>query len=152
MLRGMSALNKMKPELKPYDGTRPNKTGTRKIEEEKLTVLFMPNIVALCFSGVTSASNASPTASSPNDAKPKITHGIANSKVGDTVMAKSEIDSTTTRTIRTVFLPKVSESLPHMGALNKPATFSIEKRIDASAISMPLPRVKYWFAKIIRAT
>jgi hypothetical protein len=46
--------------------------------------------VGLCFSGVMSASNASPTASSPKDAKPKITHGIANSKVGDTVMAKAK--------------------------------------------------------------
>ncbi len=147
MLSGISTLNNMKPELNPLVSANPNSTGTRKIWGEKLAVTLIPNMVTRCFSGVTSASRASPTASSPKDAKPKITHGIVSKMFGEIVMARSENDSIITKTISRLFLPKVSESLPQMGALNKPAIFSMEKRNEASAIWMPLPMTKYSLAK-----
>src|SRR3990170_575188 len=58
------------------------------------------------------------------------------------------MDSTITSAMRTLFLPYESESLPQTGALKSPATFSAEKRSEASAISMPLPYVKYSLAKV----
>ena len=77
----MSTLNRIKPELYPRVPDSPNNNGTRKIWGEKLRVWFIPKKVGLNLSGVTSASNASPTPSSPKDAKPKTTHGIAKSEV-----------------------------------------------------------------------
>src|SRR3972149_11437415 len=120
----------------------PKSAGVRIMYGEKLRVRFMPKMVFLCFSGVKAASNASPTVSSPKAAKPKTMQGTTSSRVGVVVREYSEMDSTITSAMRILFLPYESESLPQTGALKSPATFSAEKRSEASPHLFAFPHTE----------
>ena len=82
--------------------------------------------------GVMSARNASVIASNPKDANPNTIHGAIKILFGTKVRANRDIASTQTKMAIIIFLPKISDNLPHKGPLNNPAIFNVEKMKVAS--------------------
>jgi len=137
---GAIKLKVNKTMLNPYRSAAPPSKGDRAAEIMKLAQKKKPKMVPMLDVGVRSAKNASEVANRPKDAKPRTMHGTTITLIGTAVRANSEMDCTNTRMQMTCFLPIASDSFPHMGALNRPAILSVEKRKDANMKSaMPLP-------------